>query len=162
HPPGRRPRGTHAVHPAPGPADRRQDRRTRRDPRRLRDRPGSFRMRATTRIESVTARRKGLVVTELPYGLGAERLSAAVKPQVQGRLLAILDIDEVIQLIRGSDDAQQARERLMQVFDLTDIQTSYILDMPLRRLTRFSKLELDRERGELEEAIAGLDAILED
>jgi DNA gyrase subunit A len=223
---------------------------------------GSFKMRATTRIENVTPRRKGIVVTELPYGVGAERVSAAIKSQVQakklqgvadvkdltdrekglrlvievkngfvpeaileqlyrltpmedsfginavalvdgqprtlglkemlevflqhrldvvrrrsvfrrgkaadrlhlvqGLLLAILDIDEVIALIRSSDDAQQARERLMQVFDLTDIQTSYILDMPLRRLTRFSKLELDRERAELEEAIAALDAILED
>src|SRR4051794_14670472 len=223
---------------------------------------GSFKMRATARIESVTPRRKGIVVTELPYGVGTERVIEAIKKLVQakklqgiadvkdltdrekglrlvievkngfhpealleqlykstpmedpfginavalvdgqprtlglkemlevflghrfdvvrrrstyrrgkaadrlhlveGLLLAILDIDEVIQLIRGSDDAQQARERLMQVFDLTDIQTSYILDMPLRRLTRFSKLELDRERAELEEAIAGLDAILED
>jgi len=223
---------------------------------------GSFKMRATARVENVTPRRKGIVVTELPYGVGAERVSAAIKAQVQakrlqgiadvkdltdrekglrlvievkngfvpeaileqlyrltpmedsfginavalvdgqprtlglremlevflahrlevvrrrsvfrrgkaadrlhlvqGLLIAILDIDEVIAVIRGSDDAQQARERLMQVFDLTDVQTGYILDMPLRRLTKFSKLELDRERAELEEAIAGLDAILED
>src|SRR4051812_46478299 len=222
---------------------------------------GTFRMRATARIEPV-GRRKGIVVTELPYGVGTEKVSERIKalvqakklqgiadikdltdmangtrlvievkngfvPEaileqlyrltpmedsfginavalvdgqprtlglkemlevflghrvdvvrrrsvyrrgkaadrlhlVQGLLVAILDIDEVIQLIRGSDDAQQARERLMQGFDLTDVQTSYILDMPLRRLTRFSKLELERERGELEETIAGLDAILED
>src|SRR4051812_25019074 len=222
---------------------------------------GTFRMRATARIEPV-GRRKGIVVTELPYGVGTEKVSERIKalvqakklqgiadikdltdmangtrlvievkngfvPEaileqlykltpmedtfginavalvdgqprtlglkemlevflghrvdvvrrrsvyrrgkaadrlhlVQGLLVAILDIDEVIQLIRGSDDAQQARERLMQAFDLTDVQTSYILDMPLRRLTKFSKLELDRERAELEEAIAGLDAILED
>ena len=68
----------------------------------------------------------------------------------------------MIQLIRGSDNAEQARERLMQVFDLTDAQTTYILDMPLRRLTRFSRLELDKERTELQETIAGLDAILAD
>ncbi len=223
---------------------------------------GSFRMRATTRIESVTARRKGIVVTELPYGVGTERVIAAIKklvltkkiqgisdvkdltdrtkglrlvievkngfhPEalleqlfkstpledsfginavalvdgqprtlglkemlqvflahrfdvvrrrsayrrgkaadrlhlVDGLLLAIIDIDEVIQLIRGSDHAEMARERLMEVFDLTEIQANYILDMPLRRLTRFSKIELDKERDELLRTIADLDAILGD
>ncbi len=223
---------------------------------------GSFRMRATTRIESVTARRKGIVVTELPYGVGTERVIAAIKKLVQtkkllgiadvkdltdrakglrlvievkngfhpealleqlfkstpmeesfginavalvdgqprtlglkdmlevflehrfevvrrrssyrrgkaadrlhlvdGLLLAIIDIDEVIQLIRGSDNAEMARERLMEVFDLTEIQANYILDMPLRRLTRFSKIELDKEREELLRTIAALDEILGD
>ena len=64
--------------------------------------------------------------------------------------MAILDIDEVIQLIRTSDDTAMARERLMQVFDLTEVQTNYILEMPLRRLTRFSKIELEKEKSELE------------
>ena len=76
--------------------------------------------------------------------------------------MAILDIDEVIQLIRSSDDAAQARERLMSVFDLTDIQTTYILDMPLRRLTKFSRLELEKERDELSATIETLTALLED
>jgi DNA gyrase subunit A len=223
---------------------------------------GSFKMRATTRIESVTPRRKGIVVTELPYGVGTERVIEAIKKLVQakklqgiadvkdltdrekglrlvievkngfhpealleqlfkstpmedsfginavalvdgqprtlglkemlevflahrfdvvrrrsayrrgkaadrlhlveGLLLAILDIDEVIQLIRASDNAEAARERLMSVFDLTEIQANYILDMPLRRLTKFSKLELDKERDELVTTIAGLDEILGD
>jgi DNA gyrase subunit A len=223
---------------------------------------GSFKMRATARIESVTPRRKGIVVTELPYGVGTERVIEAIKKLVQakklqgiadvkdltdrekglrlvievkngfhpealleqlykstpmedsfginavalvdgqprtlglkemlqvfldhrfdvvrrrstyrrgkaadrlhlveGLLLAILDIDEVIQLIRSSDNAEQARERLMSVFDLTEIQANYILDMPLRRLTRFSKIELDKERDELLATIAGLDEILGD
>lgn len=223
---------------------------------------GSFKMRATTRIETVTARRKGIVVTELPYGVGTERVIEAIKKLVQskklqgiadvkdltdrekglrlvievkngfhpealleqlykstpmedsfginavalvdgqprtlglkqmlevflehrfdvvrrrstfrrgkaadrlhlveGLLLAILDIDEVIQLIRTSDDAGAARERLMSVFDLSEIQANFILDMPLRRLTRFSKLELDKERDELVATIAGLDEILGD
>ncbi|MGY2875173.1 DNA gyrase subunit A [Marmoricola sp. URHA0025 HA25] len=223
---------------------------------------GSFKMRATARIESVTPRRKGIVVTELPYGVGTERVIEAIKKLVQakklqgiadvkdltdrakglqlvievkngfhpeaileqlyrstpmedsfginavalvdgqprtlglkemleiflrhrfdvvrrrsthlrgkaadrlhlveGLLLAILDIDEVIQLIRASDNAEQARERLMGVFDLTEIQANYILDMPLRRLTKFSKLELDKEREELLATIAELDEILAD
>jgi DNA gyrase subunit A len=223
---------------------------------------GTFRMRATTRIETVTNRRKGIVVTELPYGVGTERVVEAIKKLVQakklqgiadikdltdrekglrlvievkngfhpealleqlykstpmedsfginavalvdgqprtlglkemlevflghrfdvvrrrstyrrgkaadrlhlvdGLLLAILDIDEVIQLIRASDNAEEARTRLMSVFDLSEIQANYILDMPLRRLTRFSKLELDKERDQLLETIAGLDEILGD
>jgi DNA gyrase subunit A len=223
---------------------------------------GSFKMRATARIESVTPRRKGIVVTELPYGVGTERVIESIKKLVQakrlqgiadvkdltdrekglrlvievkngfhpealleqlykstpmedsfginavalvdgqprtlglkemlqvyldhrfevvrrrstyrrgraadrlhlveGLLLAILDIDEVIQLIRSSDNAEQARERLMSVFDLTEVQANYILDMPLRRLTRFSKIELDKERDELLATIAGLDEILGD
>jgi DNA gyrase subunit A len=223
---------------------------------------GSFRMRATVRIESVTPRRKGIVVTELPYGVGTERVIEKIKVLVQtkkllgiadvkdltdrekglrlvievkngfhpeaileqlykstpleesfginavalvdgqprtlglkemlevflshrfevvrrrsayrrgraadrlhlveGLLTAILDIDEVIQLIRSSDNAEQARERLISVFDLTEIQANYILDMPLRRLTRFSKLELDKEAAELRATIEALDEILGD
>jgi DNA gyrase subunit A len=223
---------------------------------------GTFRTRATTRIENVTARRKGIVVTELPYLVGPEKVIekitdlvrnkklngiadvtdlsgrgeglrlvievkggfnpeavleelyrltpmedsfginnvALVEGQprtlglrellevfvafrfdvvrrrttfrrqkasdrlhlVEGLLIAILDIDEVIAVIRGSDDTAQARERLMSVFDLTQVQADYILEMPLRRLTKYSKLELDQEKTELEQTIAGLTAILED
>ena len=50
----------------------------------------------------------------------------------------------------------------MAVFDLTEIQANYILDMPLRRLTKFSKLELDKEKDELQRTIEELDAILGD
>ena len=223
---------------------------------------GSFKMRATARVENVTPRRKGIVVTELPYGVGPERVIERIKSLVQGKklqgisdvkdltdrekglqlvievkngfvpeaileqlyrltpmedsfginavalvegqprtlglkemlevflghrfdvvrrrsvfrrgkaaerlhlvdglLVAILDIDEVIQLIRSSDNAEQARARLIDVFELTEVQATYILDMPLRRLTRFSKLELDKEKTELERTIEELDAILSD
>ena len=207
---------------------------------------GSFRMRATARVENVTNRRKGIVVTELPYGIGTEKVIERIKTLVQGKklqgisdikdltdrehglrlvievkngfvpealleqlykltpmedsfginavalvdgqprtlslkemlrvfldhrfevvrrrsvfrrakaadrlhlveglLIAILDIDEVIQLIRASDNAAAAKERLIQVFDLTEIQADYILDMPLRRLTKFSRIELEKEQ----------------
>ncbi|MGH3506891.1 MAG: DNA gyrase/topoisomerase IV subunit A [Nocardioidaceae bacterium] len=222
---------------------------------------GSFRMRATARIESVTPRRKGIVVTELPYQVGTERVIERIKSLVQtkklqgiadikdltdrtkglhlvievkngfhpeaildqlykqtpmeesfginavalvdgqprtlgltqmlevflehrfavvrrrstfrrtkaedrlhlveGLLVAILDIDEVIQLIRSSDNAEEARQRLMQVFDLTEVQATYILDMPLRRLTKFSRLELETEQSQLETTIAELTEILD-
>ncbi|GAA2007911.1 DNA topoisomerase IV subunit A [Brevibacterium samyangense] len=223
---------------------------------------GTFRTRATVQFESLTARRRGITVTELPYGVGPEKVIEKVKdavnnkklagvtsiddfsdrkhglrlvigvkngfnteavleelyrltpmeesfginnvclvdgqPQtlglkpllevylghridvvrrrtvfqlgkakdrlhlVEGLLLAILDIDEVIQLIRGSDDAATARTRLMDVFDLTEIQATYILDLQLRRLTRFSRIELEAERDSLQERIAELESILAD
>jgi len=223
---------------------------------------GTFRMRATARVEAVTARRKGIVVTELPYGVGEERVVEQIKklvlskklqgiadvkqlgdrhqgmrlvievkngfvPEalleqlyrltpmedtfginavalvdgqprtlglkemlevylghrfevvrrrssfrraksadelhlVEGLLIAILDIDEVIQLIRASDNAAEAKDRLMTVFDLSDAQATYILDMALRRLTKFSRLELEKRKDELERTIEQLDAILSD
>src|SRR3954451_22541508 len=207
-------------------------------------RRGTFRMRATARVETVTPRRKGIVVTELPYGVGPEKVIERIKVLVQGKklqgisdvkdltdlekglhlvievkngfnpdaileqlykqtpmedsfginavalvdgqprtlglkpllevylqhrydvvrrrsvhrrgkaadelhlveglLLAIMDIDEVIQLMRSSENAPEARERLMSVFDLTERQANHILDLQLRRLTRFSRIELER------------------
>ncbi|MBN9141930.1 MAG: DNA topoisomerase IV subunit A [Micrococcales bacterium] len=81
---------------------------------------------------------------------------------VEGLLIAILDIDEVIQVIRGSDDTAQARTRLMEVFDLSTLQTDYILELQLRRLTRFSRIELETERDRLRAEIAELEALLAD
>ncbi|MFI2779194.1 DNA topoisomerase (ATP-hydrolyzing) subunit A [Streptomyces sp. ALB3] len=222
---------------------------------------GTFRIRATVAIENVTARRKGLVVTELPFTVGPEKVIAKIKdlvgakklqgiadvkdltdrahglrlvievkngfvPEavleqlykltpmeesfginnvalvdgqpltlglkellevyldhrfevvrrrsefrrtkrrnrlhlVEGLLVALLDIDEVIRLIRDSDNSAQAKERLMERFSLSEIQTQYILDTPLRRLTRFDRIELETERDKLTEEIAQLTAILE-
>jgi DNA gyrase subunit A len=221
---------------------------------------GTFRMRAKATIEQVTPRRKGIVVTELPFNVGPERVITKIKelvtskrlsgisdlkdltdrhkglrlvvelkngfhPEavlaelyrltpmeetfginnvalvdgqpltlglkdllqvyvdhrievvrrrsayrrrkredrlhlVDGLIVALLNIDEVIQVIRSSDDSAEARTRLMEVFDLTEIQANYILDTPLRRLTRYDKLELERERQTLQEEIAELTAIL--
>jgi DNA gyrase subunit A len=222
---------------------------------------GTFRTRATARIEKITPRRMGIVVTELPYGVGPEKVIARIKdlvgakklagiadvkdltdrrrglhlvievrsgfhPEalldelyrltpmeetfginnvalvdgqprllglrdllriyvdhrlevvrrrsehrrrkrserlhlVDGLVIALLNIDEVIAVIRGSDDAAAARERLMAVFDLSAVQAAYILDTPLRRLTRYDRLELERERETLQAEIAELTAILD-
>ncbi|WP_370289806.1 DNA topoisomerase (ATP-hydrolyzing) subunit A [Nocardioides sp.] len=81
---------------------------------------------------------------------------------VDGLLIALLDIDEVIQVIRTSDDSAAAKERLMSVFDLSVAQAEYILEMQLRRLTRFSRIELEKEQEQLRREIEELEAILAD
>ncbi|WP_328865196.1 DNA gyrase/topoisomerase IV subunit A [Streptomyces sp. NBC_00304] len=222
---------------------------------------GSFKIRATVAVESVTARRKGLVVTELPFSVGPEKVIAKIKdlvsakklqgiadvkdltdrahglrlvievkngfvPEavleqlykltpmeesfginnvalvdgqpltlglkellevyldhrfdvvrrrsefrrtkrrnrlhlVEGLLVALIDIDEVIRLIRSSDNSAQAKDRLIERFSLSEVQTQYILDTPLRRLTRFDRVELESERDRLNAEIEELTAILE-
>ena len=223
---------------------------------------GIFRTRAAAKIEQLNARKTGIVVTELPYGVGPEKVIARIKDLVQakkiagisdlkdltdrtrglhlvievrngfnpdavlaelyrltpmeetfginnvalldgqprvlgllelltiyvdhrlevtrrrseyrrrkrqerlhlvdGIIVALLNIDEVIQVIRSSDDAAAAKSRLQQVFDLSEIQAQYILDTPLRRLTRYDRLELEREQETLRREIAELTDILED
>jgi DNA gyrase subunit A len=223
---------------------------------------GGFRLRGRVSVESVSARRQGLVVTELPYGVGPERFMEKVKEAVdakrldgvsklvdltdrhhgtrvvvevksgfrpeavleqlyrltpleesftvnavslvegrprtmglremlrvyvdfrvdvvrrrtahrlavaerdlhlvEGLLVAVLDIDRVVAIIRGSDDAAAARTGLMGAFGLTEEQAEHILELRLRRLTRLSTLELEQRRDSLREAIAGHRAILDD
>ena len=223
---------------------------------------GTFRTRATAKVEKLTPRKSGIVVTELPYLVGPEKVSERIKTLVQGKklqgisdikdltdrkhglrlvieikngfnpeavleqlhkltpmedsfginmvalvdgqprtlglkdllrcfvdfrievvrrrtefrlakrkdrlhlveglLIAILDIDEVIQLIRSSDDASAARTRLIDVFDLSEAQANYILELQLRRLTKFSRIELEAERDDLQRQIEELEAILAD
>ncbi|MFI9808054.1 DNA topoisomerase (ATP-hydrolyzing) subunit A [Streptomyces sp. NPDC052301] len=222
---------------------------------------GTFKIRATVSIETVTARRKGLVITELPFAVGPEKVIAKIKdlvnskkvqgiadvkdltdrehglrlvieikngfvPEaileqlykltpmeesfginnvalvdgqpltlglkellevyldhrfdvvrrrsefrrtkrrdrlhlVEGLLTALVDIDEVIRLIRSSENSAQAKERLMERFSLSDVQTQYILDTPLRRLTKYDRIELEAEKDKLTAEIAELTRILE-
>ncbi|MEU6442879.1 DNA topoisomerase IV subunit A [Streptomyces sp. NPDC047046] len=222
---------------------------------------GSFKTRATVTVENVTARRKGLVVTELPFTVGPEKVIAKIKdlvgskklqgiadvkdltdrehglrlvieikngfvPEavleqlykltpmeesfginnvalvdgqpltlglkemlevyldhrfsvvrrrsefrrtkrmdrlhlVEGLLVALVDIDEVIRLIRSSENSAEAKRRLIEHFSLSETQTQYILDTPLRRLTKFDRLELESERDRLNAEIEELTAILE-
>ncbi|MFP3915200.1 MAG: DNA gyrase subunit A [Actinomycetota bacterium] len=81
---------------------------------------------------------------------------------LEGLIVAVDNIDEVIRIIRGSADTPEARAALMDRFELSEIQANAILDMPLRRLTA---LEVDKLRTELEQLhtlIAELEAILAD
>ena len=81
---------------------------------------------------------------------------------VDGLLMAIDSLDEVIAIIRASDEVDQARKGLMDRFKLSELQAEYILELRLRRLTKFSKLELDTEATALKKEIAELKRILAD
>lgn len=94
--------------------------------------------------------------TQFQLGKAQDRLHL-----VEGLLLAIVDIDDVIAIIRSSDDVAEARTRLMDAFELSEIQANHILDMQLRQLTRLSSIRLETERDELVKRIAALKEILD-
>ena len=79
---------------------------------------------------------------------------------VEGLLKAIVDIDKVVKIVRGSEDAAEAKASLIKTFKLTEDQANHILDMPLRRLTKMSKIELDAEAKTLKTEISALTALL--
>ena len=79
---------------------------------------------------------------------------------VEGLLIALDNLDEVIKIIRASQDSEEARTKLMKRFKLSEIQANHILDMPLRRLTRLARAELDAEKKDLVAQIKYLDSLL--
>lgn len=81
---------------------------------------------------------------------------------IEGLQLAVINIDEIIEVIRSSDTAEEAKKRLIKVFDLSDLQTEYILELKLRRLTKLSILELETEAEQLKHEIEELKSILSD
>jgi DNA gyrase subunit A len=93
--------------------------------------------------------------TEYRLGKAQDRLHI-----LEGLLIALDAIDEVVALIRSSQDAAEARERLVERFGLSDIQAAHILDMPLRRLTALAKLELEEEASGLRSDIEGYETLL--
>ncbi|WIB68831.1 DNA topoisomerase IV subunit A [Curtobacterium sp. MCBD17_035] len=108
-------------------------------------------------LEVYVAHRLDVVTRRSRYRLARRRERLHL---IEGLLIAILDIDEVIEVIRTSDDSEAARTRLQEVFDLSEVQAEYILELRLRRLTKFSRLELERERDELLTDIAALEELL--
>ena len=81
---------------------------------------------------------------------------------LQGLLTALDNIDEVINIIRSSKNTQEAKDRLMERFSLTDVQAQAIVDMRLRALTGLEREKLEAEYAELMERITELKAILAD
>ncbi|MBG6181116.1 DNA gyrase/topoisomerase IV subunit A [Arthrobacter sp. CAN_A1] len=101
--------------------------------------------------------RLSVVRRRTAYRLGRKRDRLHL---VEGLLIAIVDIDEVIQIIRSSDESAQARERLMSIYDLSELQANYILELRLRQLTKYSRIELEKEQDELRREIALLEELL--
>ncbi len=81
---------------------------------------------------------------------------------LQGLLIALDHIDEVIQIMRSSKNTQEAKDRLMERFGLTDAQAQAIADMRLRQLTGLEREKIENEHQELMKKIAELKAILAD
>ncbi len=81
---------------------------------------------------------------------------------VEGLLVALDNIDEVVEIIRQSEDVPTARTALMEQFELSEIQANHILDMPLRRLTALETSKLREEYEELQALIAELEEVLAD
>ncbi len=81
---------------------------------------------------------------------------------VEGLLTALDHLDAVIALIRGSGSAAEAKQGLMDRFELSEIQAQAVLDMQLRRLTAMERADLEDEYQQLQETIAGLEEILGD
>ncbi|HYZ47176.1 MAG TPA: DNA gyrase subunit A [Actinomycetota bacterium] len=81
---------------------------------------------------------------------------------LEGLIIALDNIEAVIELIRASSSVEAARTSLMDTFGLTEVQAQHILDMPLRRLTALEQEKIREEHAELLKAIAELEAILAD
>ena len=81
---------------------------------------------------------------------------------LQGLLIALDNIDEIIRIIRGSANTAEAKEKLIERFGLTDVQAQAIVDMRLRALTGLEREKLENEHKELQIRIAELKAILAD
>lgn len=86
----------------------------------------------------------------------------ARKHLVEGLLKALANIDEVIKIVRASDNATVAQEGLMKKFKLDEIQADYILGIPLRRLTKYDQVELKNELNKLVDELKELNLILND
>ncbi len=79
---------------------------------------------------------------------------------VEGLLIALDNIDEVVEIIKASEDVGAARDALMDRFELSEVQATHILDMPLRRLTALETGKLREEHEQLLALIAELEALL--
>ena len=102
---------------------------------------------------------KEVVTRRTNYDLNKAQERAHI---LQGLLIALDNIDEVIRIIRSSKNAQEAKERLMERFSLSDVQSQAIVDMRLRALTGLEREKIENEHAELMEKIKELQEILGD
>ena len=101
--------------------------------------------------------RKNVITARTQYELDKAKARAHI---LEGLMIAVDNLDEVIQLIRKSENPKAAKAGLMERFGLTEIQAQAILDMRLQRLTGLEILALRKEYAELLKTIAELEAIL--
>ena len=100
--------------------------------------------------------RKNVVLRRTKYDLDKAKARAHI---LEGLIIAVDNLDEVIRLIRGSKTPKEAKEKLMAAFSLSEIQAQAILDMRLQRLTNLEILTLRKEYAELLKLIKQLEAI---
>ena len=110
-------------------------------------------------LEYYLAHQEDVVTRRTKYDLNKARERAHI---LEGLLKALDNIDEVIRIIRASQNVQIAKQELMDRFELTDVQAQAIVDMRLRALTGLEREKLENEYAELMERITELKAILAD
>ena len=103
--------------------------------------------------------RKTVVIRRTIYELEAAKKRAHI---LEGLRIALANIDEVVELIKSSKDTKDAKEKLINRFDLSEIQAQAILDMKLSRLTSLEIEKIEKEYAELMEKIAYLNSILKE
>jgi DNA gyrase subunit A len=101
--------------------------------------------------------RQDVIIRRSQFELNKARLRAHI---LEGLLIALTNLDEVIQTIRQSPDAEQAKERLMDRFKLSELQAQAILDLQLRRLAALERQKIEDEQRETLERIAYLEDLL--
>jgi DNA gyrase subunit A len=110
-------------------------------------------------IESFVAHRHDVVIRRTKFELGKAQERAHI---LEGLIIASQNIDEVIHIIRSSESADAAKLRLMERFQLSDVQTQAILDMQLRKLAKLEQNKLEEDYKAIEQRIAELELILND
>lgn len=110
-------------------------------------------------LEFYLKHQEDVVTRRINYDLNKAKERAHI---LEGLLKALDGIDKVIQIIRGSANVAQAKQQLMEQFNLTDVQAQAIVDMRLRVLTGLEREKLENEYRELQEKISELNAILSD
>ena len=110
-------------------------------------------------LKHYLAHQEEVVTRRTQYDLNKARERAHI---LEGLLKALDNIDEVIRIIRGSENTQVAKARLMERFELSDVQAQAIVDMRLRTLTGLEREKLEAEYKELMDRIRRLEAILAD
>lgn len=103
--------------------------------------------------------RKLCVFNKTRYNLGRKESRLHL---IEGLLKVLVDIDKAIEIIRGSEDSNEAKTKLQEAFNIDEKQADYVLSLQLRRLTKMDSLELDNEKKTITEEINYMNSLLTD